>query len=297
MSEKLLYKVLCNSYGILFSPYREFCYRPGVKYTCDNFCESRSLGCAEGFYATDVDGLIYTFRNLPGYEVWLCAVGGRSVEYDQFKRRYEFITLLEEVPLDRVKELAVNWEPKVGYRLSEALFPINPLLIQRDSSEVTPTEIEWLKSWASVRESVRYSARGSFWGSVQDFIRDSVQNSVRDSVWASVWDSVWNSVWSSVWSSLWDSIWISVWNSVGSSVWRSISGSVRDSVWDSVWAYISSLFFNIKEWKYTNNLNGDNPFQPAINLWKAGLIPSFDGDLWRLHAGKNVDVVWKGSFR
>ena len=97
------------------------------------------------------------------------------------------------------------------------------------------------------------------------------------------WIPVWDSVWSSVGSSVRDSVWSSVWSSVGDSVWDSVWDSVGDSVWDSVGAYISS-FFDI-EYGYD--------FTPAIKLWEAGLVPSFDGTTWRLHSGEGADVVYE----
>jgi hypothetical protein len=54
-------------------------------------------------------------------------------------------------------------------------------------------------------------------------------------------------------------------------------------VWDSVGAYTSS-FFDIK-YKYG--------FSPAITLWNVGIVPSFDGETWRLHTGKDAHVVYK----
>ena len=75
--------------------------------------------------------------------------------------------------------------------------------------------------------------------------------------------------------------------------------SVRDlvgaSVWDLVWAYASSLFPNIKKWKGINHADGVNPFQSGIDLWMMGLIPSYDGKVWRLHKGEKMDVVLKIS--
>jgi len=121
-----------------------------------------------------------------------------------------------------------------------------------------------------------------------------------DSVWASVWDSVWASVGASVWDSVrdsvgdsvrdsvWDSVWASVWDSVGASV----RDSVRDSVGASVWVYISS-FFLLDEWKYIDHKKGENPFQPCIGLWEMGLIPSFDGKMWRLHGGKDAKILYE----
>jgi len=241
------YKVLKRVDGKLVSPFQNYEYEAGKKVVCNNFNTNSRIDCAAGFYATAIDGLIYTFRNLPDFEVWSCEVGGRSVEINQFKRRYEWIKLLEYIPNEQVKKLALPEEGRVGYKLAEALFPINPFKINH--KDVTGKDIELLKQWASVRDSVR------------------------DSVWASVWDSVWASVWDSVWASVWD--------------------SVRASVWDSVWGYTSSLFPNIKQWKYIDHPEGTNPFQPAIDLWHRGLIPSYDGKLWRLHAGEKAKVVYE----
>ena len=80
----------------------------------------------------------------------------------------------------------------------------------------------------------------------------------------------------------WASVGASVWASVRESVWA----SVRESVGASVWAYVSSYFPKVK-FKYD--------FSPCIELWEAGLVPSFDGNVWRLHSGKDAKVVWEGK--
>ena len=80
------------------------------------------------------------------------------------------------------------------------------------------------------------------------------------------------------WASVWDSVWDSVWA----------------SVWDSVWGYVSS-FFLLEAWKGVKHEKGENPFQSCIDLWEAGIVPSFDGKIWRLHAGKNAKIVWEGE--
>jgi len=103
--------------------------------------------------------------------------------------------------------------------------------------------------------------------------------------WASVRASVRASVWTSVGASVMDSVRTSVGASVWASVWTSVMDSVMDSVGASVWAYLSS-FFDVE---YILDCSS------AIKLWKSGLVPSFDGTTWRLHSGKNADVVfeWK----
>ena len=114
------------------------------------------------------------------------------------------------------------------------------------------------------------------------------------------WTSVGTSVWASVWASVGDSVGDSVW----ASVWASVRDSVRDSVWasvrDSVWAYDGSFFTLPRSaWKYTENIKlpkGQTyPFQQTVDLWEMGLVPSFDGKLWRLHGGKDGKVLWAGK--
>jgi len=86
------------------------------------------------------------------------------------------------------------------------------------------------------------------------------------------------------------------WTSVRDSIRGPVRASVRDSVWasvgDSVWAYIGS-FFTLSSWWYINETDGTYPFQPCVDLWERGLVPSFDGATWRLHAGKDDAVVYE----
>ena len=137
---------------------------------------------------------------------------------------------------------------------------INPCNIKHGGT-VNDTEIALLGMWASVRASVV----------------------------ASVWASVWASVVASVRASVWASVWASVVASVGDSVWA----SVWDSVWDSVGAYMSD-FFTIANWKHVDHEPGKNPFQPCIDLWYLGLVPSHDGKTWRLHQMcNNAKVIYE----
>jgi len=140
----------------------------------------------------------------------------------------------------------------------------------------------------SVVDSVRASVGASVVASVYDSVRASVGASVRDSVRDSVVASVRASVVASGGASIRDSVGASV----GASVWDSVGASVWVSVWDSVGAYISSLFPNITKWKYIEHKEGINPFQAGIDLWKSGLVPSYDGKTWRLHSDRNAKIVY-----
>jgi len=109
--------------------------------------------------------------------------------------------------------------------------------------------------------------------------------------WASVGASVGDSVWASVRASVGASVGDSVWASVGDSVWASVRDSVRASVWASVRAYTGS-FFKIAQWQYIKHPKGKYPYQPLVQLWNKGLVPSFDGKTWRLHGGEKAKILF-----
>ncbi len=94
----------------------------------------------------------------------------------------------------------------------------------------------------------------------------------------------WDSVGASVRDSVGASVGASVWDSVGASVWASVGASV--------WAYTGS-FFILPVWKYVKHPRGKYPFAPCVQLWKLGLVPSFDGTVWRLHGHSDARVVFQ----
>ena len=254
---KKLYKILEKN---LKSPFQNFNYELNKKYHCWDFNEDKTEDCSKGFYAVDIDGLPYCYntnRIIVETDVW-----GKEVEYNVFKRRYENIKIIREVPKDEIlqKIKNENWDEKLGYKISAVINPFNPFTI--DCKKITENEIILLKNWDSVRASVR----ASIWDSVSASVRDSVRDSVRASVRASIWDSV------------------------SASIWDSVSASVRASIWDSILAYYSFLFTNIKKWEHIVHKEGENPFQPCIDLFYRGLIPAFDGRDWYLVSKNGIEL-------
>jgi len=240
----------------LTSPYQGFEFELGKKYVCNDF-DTSDNECSKGFYAVDFNGLVYAINNGgQKHSVFEVEVGGCSKEFSQFKRRYEEITIIRELTEDEIKAGLLACEEKEGYRVYEACYPIHPFVIEPIPLEDAK---KLLQEWKKVSGSVRYS------------VWYSVSGSVSDSVWDSVWDSVSGSV--------------------RYSVWDSVRSSVGDSVWASVGAYVSSLFPNIKKWKYIYHEECVNPFQAGIDLWKGGYVPSFDGKTWRLHTKDGI--VWE----
>ena len=228
------YKVLRLVNGELISPHQNYIYGKttdvlGKELVCENFDDDAYNGCSDGFYATDVDGLVYSLNKHKDNRVFEVEVGGRSVIYDKYKQRFEEQTIIRMLPKTEVRKLIKEQSKKMDWDYYHACYPVNPLKINKPFNKEKALKL--LREWDSVGGSVR--------------------NSVGDSVRA----------------------------------------SVRSSVGDSVGAYISSLFPSIKKWKYINHEEGVNPFQSGIDLCNMGLVPSFDGEVWRLHKGKNAEVV------
>jgi len=249
-------------------------YEIGVWHHCKNF-DTSEKECAPGFYVIPVSELIHYHKPWLGTKVLPAEVKGKSKIFSASKQRYKYMKLRNSLSDDEIKAMCREIELELGYKLSEALYPVNPLLLPKTT--VNDEDLELLKQWDSVG--------GSVWSSVGD--------SVGYSVWSSVKDSVRSSVWDSVWSSVGDSVGYSVWSSVKDSVWDSVGYSVGYSVENSVGAYIGSLFPSIGKWKYKNHEHSQYPFQSAVNLWYRGLVPSFDGKIWRLHSGEKAEVVWE----
>jgi len=162
----------------------------------------------------------------------------------------------------KVLEEITDLDKLFGWKYSEAINPIHPFMIK--SPKITDEHIKLLEKWTSVWDWSMYSVVAS----VRDLVRNLVVASVRASVGG---------------------------NSIVVSVRASARDLVRASIWNTVWAYVGSIFPNIKKWKYVKHKLGEYPFQPAVDLWKQGFVPSFDGKTWRLHACKKSKVLWEGE--
>ena len=254
------YKVCRLGDGVVVSPFQGHVYGKekelfGKKLTFA--IDDSKKECSEGFYATDADGIIYSLNKHTDCKVYEVEVGGKQKIFDAYKQRYSEATFIRRLTPAAVRKIIKAQSDKMDWNYFEGCYPIDPRKINVPFDREKALSL--LRAWSSVK----------------------------DSVGASVWDSVWASVWASVW----DSVIASVWDSVIASVWDSVIASVGDSVWYSVSAYVSSLFPNITKWLYIDHEEGTNPFQPGVDLWMMGLIPSFDGKVWRLHKGKKMGVV------
>jgi len=194
--------------------------------------------------------------------------GIQRITGDKKKTRYQAVKVLEEITdLDKL----------FGWKYSEVINPIHPFKIK--PPKINESHIDLLKQWDLVWDS---------WDSVWRSIKNSAEPSVEDKIWSSVGSVVWDTIRDTVRDSIWRS-------AKTSSVGRMERNLVRDTVKASVWSYIGSMFPNIKKWEYVDHKLGEYPFQSAVDLWKQGLVPSFDGSIWRLHGGKKAKILWEGE--
>ena len=215
--------------------------------------------------------------------------------------KYEYNPLTKDFVIDQPVEGhehndAESWVNRLDFKTIVPTLIIKPIKKPLTKKvKFGDSDIENLKNWASARASVVASVGDSARASVGEAVRESgwasvvasVGDSVRDSVWEAVRESVWASVVASVGDSVREAVWEDVRESVWASVVASVGDSVRDSVWESVWASVVayySSFFDI-QYKYD--------FLSLNKLWESGLVPSFDGKIWRLHTGKKAVIVYE----
>jgi len=250
------YKVLKRSSGGLRALYRDYTYAPGVWLHDSSAGQPGDQGCLRGFYATDIDGLPFS-RPFGSREVWRCTVGGKEYGTPPYKTCYSRLKLIELCQEDEVRKLARAEQARLGYLLEESIYPADPLIVRHEAT-ATAEEIDWLHEWSGV------------WREAWRGVGDAIDNSEWKGAGCVVWRSVRNDIGIRVWHHIcWD-------RSMASAGKSTI---LRDSVWHSMAAYVGSLFPGATRPELT---------AAAALLWRAGLVPSFDGHLWRLHSGNGV---------
>jgi len=162
MKETIL-KVLSKD---LVSTHQNFKYEIGKWYHCDNFNTDKTVSCSDGFYGVGVEGLPYVFRHKKDQRVFICEVKGKNVNYDCYKRRWEWLRIVKEINQDTIKQMAYDKSAELGYDLFHAIFPVNPLTDIR-KHKVTQIDKDNLVKWDSVGDSVWDSVRDSVWDSVR----------------------------------------------------------------------------------------------------------------------------------
>ena len=184
--------------------------------------------------------------------------------------KYEYNPLTKEFTVDQGvewhdHEAAENWVQHLNFKTV-----VEPLIIKKIRNPLTGIPKKVAEKETALLDK---------WIKVSDSGRTSDWYSVGDSGWDSVMDSVGYSVGASVGNSVSDSVGYSV----SCSVRASVCGWVEASIRDLVRAYKSSFF----KMQYEYDVSS------AIKLWNSEFVPSFDGKTWRLHSGKEAEIVYE----
>jgi len=144
-----------------------------------------------------------------------------------------------------------------GWKYTEAINSVMPFKIP--TPEITNRHIELLWQWASLWRDVTKNI-------LLKYLHGSAFDAVYDYILGETFDPMMYSPWERWEKAALDTI------------------VKQKSVLAFVRAYIGSLLFTEKR---------AYPLQPAVDLWKAGLVPVFDGGVWRLHCGPDGRVCKK----
>jgi len=179
----------------------------------------------------------------------------RGVPVAEDKRKYGFVEL-------EVLEEITDLDSLFPFNYTEACNPINPFLAPR--VEVTGEMLDILREWSRV------------WtlGLPISTFMDGLPL-----LWITVRDGIWNRLLLSM-EPLYP-------------IWRCFPDKAWDSAVSCAASYAASLFkpgfscpgMSRRQWK---------SFQVGAGLWRRGVIPSFDGEVWRLHSGEKAAVIWEG---
>ncbi|RLC36639.1 hypothetical protein DRH29_04195 [candidate division Kazan bacterium] len=195
------------------------------------------------------------------YEVW-----GIPVIEDAEKCGFTSLKVVREI---------TNLDELFGWKYSEVINPINPLEIA-PPIKIHKKHLGLLKEWIEICSALWRDAGAR----VGDYIRYKMNGMVKGVVARKVEERIWK--------------WMI------ENIRNNYSKRDRHILWsyksmnNNIWAYIGSLFFNVK-WGYFEKHPDKYPFQSLVKLWKMGLIPSFDGEIWRLHGGSQGKVLWEGK--
>ena len=158
----------------------------------------------------------------------------------------------------------------------------NPLVEKTIPNE---KDIEDLKEWSSFWDSVDHITKTRPDEAVSDLIKNTV---VKNFDFTKVsWIYVINSVRASI---------NAYFHSLVDTNTKEVEVSKKDDGW--VTTKIGECVFKFRiipiDAKYRQKVSRD--FSCINSLRNKGLVPSFDGNTWRLHSGEKAEIVWEGSF-
>jgi len=179
-------------------------------------------------------------------------------EYNPLTKFFEIDKINSDVD-DRIQ--AEDWVRNLDF--SKVIEPliikdiVNPLTdLSENKRYIDDDVIMLLKHWSSSQNSVRRNVDHRLIDQVGSPVKDSIYDHLRRSLFIEIWHLIF--------------------------AVKGSSNKTWDSMLNAVIGYLES-FFNIKHPVEIESLN---------QLWNMGYLPSFDKDKWRLHTGKNGNIVF-----
>jgi hypothetical protein len=145
--------------------------------------------------------------------------------------------------------------------------------------EITKDHIRLLKEWSSISGFTKKAPTYIIWLHLRNRTTPSILGSVHNALILQHWSTLLNAL-----------------AATGSKVCGSSKrdNTIMRSIWDAAWAYTGTFFVlpnNV--WRINKKDIKEYPFQPCVDLWEQGLVPSFDGKTWRLHGGEDAKVLYE----
>ena len=129
-----MYKVLRVEDDILVSPFNEYTYGKvddviGREMICEYF-DTSGKECSNGFYSTEVEGLIYSLNRNENNRVFEVEMSGKTKIFNEYKQRFEKQTIIRMLEDEEVKKLVQEQSDKMEWDYFHACFPVNPFAIE-----------------------------------------------------------------------------------------------------------------------------------------------------------------------
>jgi hypothetical protein len=270
-----------------------------------NFNANPNVDC--GFprlYATEIEGLPYTFRVEEGHRVFEVRAGGENVNINPCKRGWSVMMPVREVFKDELIALALAKEPELGYKLSKCIFPVNPRELPVIS--LTDRHIELLRLWSAAESAARSAAESAARSAAESAARSAAEYAAEYAAWDAaeyaVWSAARDAAESAARSAAVDAVWSAARDAAESAARDAARDAAEsaarsaavDAVWSAARAYTLSLFPNI-----ITTLKLPDATLKAIDaiaeLWESGVVPLYYNQKWHLHTGADSHVIWAGA--
>lgn len=176
---------------------------------------------------------------------------------DELKMRSSAVRVISEIGKREQDEIA-------GFKLWEINHPVNPFTLN-------PKRIDNLSTLVSQWDLVWHSISLSLWPSIGGTIQTGVHKTTMRSLYTPMVCLVGDSI------EYFD-------------MKPSKRYSVLTSIEAAIYGYISGLFPRIRLWRHAEVL-GPYPWKSLLTMWHSGYVPSFDGEVWRVHTGPKARIV------